>query len=140
MTWEWLLHYVEGDRDFNWIDLLIIKITQCYKKKSCVIEASPVDTGSLGLPEHESVDRFSLSDQDGEIFQLEVWNSSNFVLIFLFLSKSMKKFETYTIGECYLEEHLEFFSEFSVYYSYPGMRFKVDKTWFRNFSFLQNGI
>jgi len=32
-----------------------------------------------------------------KIFQFEVWNSSNFVIIFSFIEKLMKKFEINTI-------------------------------------------
>jgi len=32
-----------------------------------------------------------------EIFQFEVWNSSNFVIIFSFIEKSIQKFEINTI-------------------------------------------
>jgi len=59
-------------------------------------KASPADSGSLRLTNKESAGRFLGSICIGEIFQLEVWNSS-FVFIFLLTMKSMKKFETYTI-------------------------------------------
>ena len=90
-----------------------IKASVTKKKiKGSVTEASPADSSSWELKKHESAGRFHGSIRIAEIFQLEVWNSSNFVFILLFTMKSMKKFETYTIDRCYLEKHLGFFSEF----------------------------
>jgi len=64
-----------------------------------------------------------------ETFQFEVWNSSNFDIIFSFIEKSMKKFEILynTIDWCYIEEHLEFFSEFLIYIPLQESGFKSKK-------------
>ena len=78
-----------------------LNITQCYKKKKwSVAEARAAHSGSYGLYEltkQESTDRFLGSIPMREIFQFEVWNSSSFVNIFLFIEKSMKNFEIDTI-------------------------------------------
>jgi len=67
------------------------------KKKWPVAEARPADSGSHRLTKRESAGRFLGSIRMREIFQSKVWNSSNFVIIFSFLEKSMKKFEIDTI-------------------------------------------
>ena len=85
------------------------------KQKWSVAEARPTDSGSYRLTKQESAGRFLGSIRMREIFQFEVWNSSNFVIIFSFIEKSMKKFEINTIDRRYIEKHLEFFSEFFVY-------------------------
>ena len=83
--------------------------------KGSATEASPADSGGWRLTKQESAGQFFGSIRIDDIFQLEVWKSSNFVFIFIFTVKSMRKFETYTIDRCYLEQHLGFFSEFPVY-------------------------
>jgi len=100
----------------------------------------PIMVVTYGLTKQESAGRFLWSIRMREIFQFEVWNSSNFVIIFLFIEKSMEKFEINTIDWCYIEEHLEFF--FRIFRLYPAleMRFQVGKTWFGNVSFVQNAI
>ena len=71
--------------------------TVLHKKKWSVAEARPADSSSYRLTKQESAGRFLGSIRMREIFQFEVWNSSNFVIIFSFIEKSMKKFETNTI-------------------------------------------
>jgi len=79
--------------------------TQCVtKRKWSVLEARLAHFGNYRITKQESDRRFLGSIR--MIFQFEVWNSSNFVIIL--------KFEIYTNG-CYTERHLEFFLEFSVH-------------------------
>jgi len=67
------------------------------KRKGFVAEARPADSGSYRLTKQESAGRFLGSIRMHEVFQFQVWNSSNFVIIFSFIEKSMKKFEIDTI-------------------------------------------
>ena len=57
------------------------------KIEDSVTEASPSDSDSSRLAKQES----AWSIHIGEIFQLEIWNSGNFVFIFLFTLKLMRK-------------------------------------------------
>jgi len=68
------------------------------EKGGSVAEARPADSGSHSLTKQESAGRFLGSIRMREIFQFEVWNSSNFVIIFSSVEKSMKKFEIITIN------------------------------------------
>ena len=56
-----------------------------------VAEARPADSDSYRLTKQESASRFLGSIHMREIFQFEVWNSSNFVILSSFIEKSMKK-------------------------------------------------
>ena len=58
------------------------------KKKWSVAEARPADSGSYRLTKQESAGGFLGSIRMREIFQFEVWNSSNFVIILSFVEKS----------------------------------------------------
>jgi len=75
---------------------ILLYYTVLQKKKWSVAEARPADSGSYRLTKQESAGRFLESIRMREIFQLEVWNSSNFV-IFSLVEKSVKKFEINTI-------------------------------------------
>ena len=68
------------------------------KKVGCRAEARPAYSDSYKLTKQESAGRFLGAIRMREIFQFEVWNSSNFVIIFSFIEKSMKNFEINTIG------------------------------------------
>jgi len=63
--------------------------TVLQKKKWSVAEARPADSGSYRLTKQESAGRFLGSVRMREIFQFKVWNSSNFVIIFSIIEKSM---------------------------------------------------
>jgi len=51
----------------------------------------------IGSQNKDSAGRFLGSIRMREISQFEVWNSSNFVIIFSFMEKLIKKFEIDTI-------------------------------------------
>jgi len=76
-----------------------VTITQFYKQKEkwSVAEARPADSCSYRLTKQESAGGFLGSIRMREIFQFEIWNPSNFVIISSFIEKSMKKFEIKTI-------------------------------------------
>ena len=65
--------------------------TVLQNKKWSVAEARSADPGSYRHTKQESADRFCGSIRMHEIFQFEVWNSSNFVIIFSFIEKSVTK-------------------------------------------------
>jgi len=82
------------------------------KKKWSVAEGR-YDSGSYRLTKQECAGRFLGSIRMRKIFQFEVWNSSNFVIIFSFIEKSIKKIEINTIDWCYVRNICIFFQDFS---------------------------
>ena len=90
------LHFSLCGRVYTVHSFILITVLQ-KKMNSSVTEANPSNSVSWRLTKQEFACRFLGSIRIGEIFQLEVWNSSNFVFIFLFTMESMKKFETHTI-------------------------------------------
>ena len=93
------------------------------KVKGSVTEMSPADSDTWRLTKQESAGRFLESIGIGEIFQLEVWNSNNFVFISLFTWKSVKEFHRSMLFRGTSET-------FRIFCLYPalGMRFEVGRT------------